>query len=317
MASILASVWNEDVAEHRNIQDTNDAYLANIQKNGTYSVVPRVPGGEISPEQLIRIGQVALEYDLYSKITGGQRIDLFGARMEDLPDIWQKLGEVGLESGHAYAKALRTVKSCVGSEWCRYGVQASTEMAIRIENRYKGLRSPHKIKMAVSGCARECAEAQSKDVGIIATEKGWNLYVCGNGGMKPQHGQLFITDADDETLIRTIDRLLMYYVRTADRLTRTATWLNKFPGGLHRLKEIILEDSLSICEELEVEMRHVIDTYQDEWRSTYSSPEKRKRFSHFINSSEGDSNVRFTRVRNQIQPMESAIVAETSSFTHR
>lgn len=302
VASILASVWNEYILHHTEVQDTNDAFLANMQKNGTYSVVPRVPGGELTPLQLIRIGEVARDFDLYTKITGGQRIDLFGARLEHLPDIWESLGEVGLESGHAYAKALRTVKSCVGSTWCRFGVQDSTEMAIRLENRYKGLRAPHKIKFAVSGCARECAEAQGKDIGVIATEKGWNLYVCGNGGMVPQHAKLILADTNDETLIRTIDRVLMFYVRTADRLTRTATWLNKLPGGLDHLKDVVLEDSLNICDTLEKEMQHIIDTYQCEWKSTYTDPAKRARFRHFVNDDKGDPNVSFTRERDQIQP---------------
>ena len=162
---------------------------------------------------------------------------MLGARLEQLPDIWRELVDAGFESGHAYGKALRTVKSCVGSTWCRYGVQDSVSLAIRIENRYKGLRAPHKLKSAVSGCARECAEAQGKDFGIIATEKGYNLYLCGNGGMKPQHAQLFATDLDEATLIKYIDRFLMFYVRTADRLQRTAGWLNNLEGGLDYLQE--------------------------------------------------------------------------------
>ena len=182
VASILASLWNDSVLDHSTLQDTNDRFLANIQRGGSYSVVPRVPGGEITPEKLIVLGEVGKKYGLYTKITGGQRIDLFGAEVHQLPSIWEELVNAGFESGHAYGKALRTVKSCVGSTWCRYGVQDSVGFAIRVENRYKGLRSPHKLKSAVSGCIRECAEAQSKDFGLIATEQGYNLYVCGNGG---------------------------------------------------------------------------------------------------------------------------------------
>ena len=184
IASVLASLWNELILKKGNdtSQDSNDRFLANIQKGGTYSVVPRVPGGEIKPEKLIVIGQVAQKYGLYTKITGAQRIDMFGAHLSDLPAIWIDLIDAGFESGHAYGKALRTVKSCVGSTWCRFGLHDSVSFAIRIEERYRGLRAPHKLKSAVSGCVRECAEAQSKDFGIIATEKGWNLYVCGNGG---------------------------------------------------------------------------------------------------------------------------------------
>jgi nitrite reductase (NADH) large subunit len=304
VGSILASTWNEHILAPRNapLQDSNDLFLANIQKDGTYSVVPRIPGGEITPEGLIVIGQVARKYGLCTKITGGQRIDLFGARVDQLPSIWEELIAAGFESGHAYGKALRTVKSCVGSTWCRYGVQDSVKMAIDIERRYRGLRAPHKIKSAVSGCTRECAEAQSKDFGVIATEKGWNLYVCGNGGMKPQHAQLLAADVDDEMLIKLIDRFLMFYIRTADRLQRTAGWLNQLEGGLDYLKQVILDDSLGICAELEADMQKLVDTYECEWKATVEDPERRKRFRHFVNSDNKDENVVFVRERGQIRP---------------
>lgn len=301
VASILASVHSDSVMELQVIQDTNDTFLANIQKNGSYSVIPRVPGGEVTPEQLIVMGQVAQKYNLYTKITGGQRIDLFGAQREDLPDIWERLSAAGLESGLGYAKSLRTVKSCVGLSWCRYGVQDSTALAIEIETRYKGLRSPHKIKMAVSGCARECAEAQSKDVGIIATEKGWNLYVCGNGGMKPQHAVLLVGDTDKETLIRLLDRFLMYYVHTAGRLERTATWLNKLPGGIAKVVEVVVEDKLEIAETLEDEMAHVVASYSCEWKAAFSDPATRARFAPFLNTAERDPSIEFDIVRGQSQ----------------
>lgn len=303
VASILASIYNENVMDHFKIQDTNDYYMANMQKNGTYSVVPRVPGGEIFPEQLIRLGEVAKKYDLYTKITGGQRVDLFGAQANDLPAIWEELIEVGFETGHAYAKSLRTVKSCVGETWCRFGVGDSTALAVEIEHRYKGLRSPHKLKMAVSGCARECAEAQGKDVGIIATETGWNLYVCGNGGMRPQHAVLLAGDLSKEDLIKYIDIFLMYYVKTADKLTRTSTWLNKLEGGIDHLKNVVLEDSLGINDELLKDMQHIVDTYQCEWKSTVKSPEKRARFRHFVNSPKRDENLKMAELRGQLQPV--------------
>jgi nitrite reductase (NADH) large subunit len=276
VASVLASCWNEYLLKpaHLPLQDTNDRYFANIQKDGTYSVVPRMAAGEVTPDGLIAIGQIAKRYQLYSKITGGQRIDLFGARLEELPAIWRELAEAGFETGHAYGKSLRTVKSCVGSTWCRYGVQDSTALAVTLEHRYKGLRAPHKIKMAVSGCTRECAEAQGKDIGVIATEKGWNLYVCGNGGMKPRHGDLFASDLDDATLIRTVDRLLMFYIRTADRLQRTSTWMDNLEGGIDYLREVILEDSLGIGEELEQEMARVVASYQCEWQTTLNDPQR-------------------------------------------
>lgn len=304
VASILASHWNEGVHEapHVKLQDTNDTFLANMQKDGTYSIVPRIAGGEITPDKLLVIGQVAKDYNLYTKITGGQRIDLFGAQLHQLPDIWQVLIDAGFETGHAYGKAVRTVKSCVGSTWCRYGQQDSVGMAIALEHRYKGLRAPHKIKFAVSGCTRECAEAQSKDIGVIATENGWNLYVCGNGGMKPRHADLFATDLDDASLIRTIDRLLMFYVRTADRLQRTARWLESLDGGLDYLTDVILNDSLGLGAELDEQMARIIDHYQCEWRATLEDEQKLKRFRTFVNSPEPDDNVVFVEERNQIRP---------------
>jgi len=302
-ASIFASLGQGHVMDHKGLQDTNDAFMANIQKNGTYSVVPRVPGGEITPDQLIAIGAVAKEFDLYTKITGGQRIDLFGARVEDLPAIWQRLIDAGMESGHAYAKALRTVKSCVGSTWCRFGVQDSTTLAIDLEKRYRGLRAPHKIKFGVSGCARECAEAQGKDVGIIATTKGWNLYVCGNGGMTPRHAVLLVSDIDRETLIKYVDRFLVYYIRTADRLTRTAPWLEKMPGGIEHVRDVVCRDKLGLGAEMEAEMAKLVEGYEDEWAVTLADPVKLARFRPFANSEARDESIAFTRVRGQIQPI--------------
>jgi nitrite reductase (NADH) large subunit len=304
IGSILASCWNEFVlgGERAALQDTNDYYLANMQKDGTYSVVPRVPGGEITPDKLIVLGEVARKFGLYTKITGGQRIDLFGARVHELPLIWKELIAAGFESGHAYGKAMRTVKSCVGSTWCRFGVQDSVGLAIEIENRYRGLRGPHKIKLAVSGCTRECAEAQGKDVGVIATEKGWNLYVCGNGGMKPRHAELLAADLDKNTLIRYIDRFLMFYIRTADRLQRTSTWRDNLEGGLDYLKGVVCRDELGIAAELEADMARVVATYECEWKKAVEDPITLKRFRHFVNSDVTDPNVLFVQERGQIRP---------------
>ncbi|TQV76851.1 nitrite reductase large subunit [Aliikangiella marina] len=304
VASILASLWNDYVLEKNKIplQDTNDTYLANMQKDGSYSVVPRVPGGEITPDKLIVLGEVAKKYDLYTKITGGQRVDLFGARVDQLPSIWAELIDAGFETGHAYGKAVRTVKSCVGSTWCRYGVQDSVAMAIFIENRYKGIRAPHKIKFAVSGCTRECAEAQSKDIGVIATENGWNLYVCGNGGMRPRHAELFASDLNDDTLILYIDRILSFYINTADRLQRTSVWMENMEGGLDYLRQVVIDDHLGVCDELERQIAHVIANYQCEWKTTINDPEALKRFKPFVNSNETDSTIEFVRERGQIRP---------------
>ncbi|MGW3289897.1 nitrite reductase large subunit NirB [Streptomyces sp. NPDC001002] len=289
--------------EQAALQDSNDHFLANLQKNGSYSVVPRIPGGEITPEKLIVIGEVARDFGLYTKITGGQRIDLFGARVEQLPLIWARLVDAGFESGHAYGKALRTVKSCVGQTWCRYGVQDSVRMAIDLELRYRGLRSPHKLKSAVSGCARECAEAQSKDFGVIATASGWNLYVGGNGGATPRHADLLAQDLTDAELIRLIDRFLMFYIRTADRLERTSVWLERIPGGLDHIREVVVEDSLGICEELESLMTAHVANYADEWATTINDPEKLGRFVSFVNAPDTpDPVVGFIPERDQIKP---------------
>ncbi|HYF70418.1 MAG TPA: nitrite reductase large subunit NirB [Ohtaekwangia sp.] len=302
VASLMASIWNEPILEQDTIQDSNDRYLANIQRGGTYSVVPRIAGGEITPAKLMAIGRIAEKYNLYTKITGGQRIDMFGARMEELPHIWEELVAEGFESGHAYGKALRTIKSCVGSTWCRYGVQDSVSFAVFIEDRYKGIRAPHKLKGAVSGCIRECAEAQSKDFGIIATEKGWNLYVAGNGGARPQHAKLLIADVDTETCVKLIDRFLAFYIKTADPLTRTATWLNKMEGGLEYLYDVIVNDSLGIAEELEKEMKQLIDNYHCEWKKAVEDPIMRSRFKHFVNADEADPTLEFVEMRGQKCP---------------
>ncbi|TGL53625.1 nitrite reductase large subunit [Leptospira meyeri] len=304
VASILASIWNEPILKHREIQDTNDKYLANIQRGGTYSVVPRIPGGEITPDKLIAIGDVAKKYNLYCKITGGQRIDLLGARIDQLPAIWKDLIEFGFESGHAYGKSMRTVKSCVGSTWCRFGVQDSTSFAIKLEERYKGIRAPHKLKCGVSGCIRECAEARGKDFGIIATERGWNLYFGGNGGVNPKHAILFAEDLDEDTCIKYIDRYMMFYIRTADKLMRTSTWLEQLEGGIEYLKDVVINDRLGINSQLDEEMNALVNTYLCEWKDVVEDPEKQKKFRHFVNSAEIDPNIKFIEERGQIRPVD-------------
>ncbi|PRX96254.1 nitrite reductase large subunit NirB [Allonocardiopsis opalescens] len=309
VASILASQGNGHVldGEQAALQDTNDHFLANIQRNGSYSVVPRIPGGEITPEKLMVIAEVARDFKLYTKITGGQRIDLFGARVDQLPHIWSRLVAAGFESGHAYGKALRTVKSCVGSTWCRYGVQDSVGLAVELELRYRGLRAPHKIKAGVSGCARECAEARSKDVGVIATEHGWNLYVGGNGGFRPRHAELLAADVDTATLVKLIDRFLMFYVRTADRLQRTAAWIEAMDGGLDHLRAVVVDDSLGIAAELEAAMARHIDNYADEWKGVLDDPEKLARFTSFVNAPDvPDPSISFSVLREQRVPTDPA-----------
>ncbi|WP_104084427.1 nitrite reductase large subunit NirB [Cryobacterium sp. Y11] len=305
VGSILASQNSSYIldAGRGTLQDTNDRAMANMQKDGTYSVVPRIPGGEITPTKLAVIAQVALDFDLYTKITGGQRIDLFGARLEQLPDIWRILVNAGFESGQAYGKSLRNVKSCVGSTWCRFGVQDAVGLAIRLELRYRGLRAPHKFKFGVSGCARECAEARAKDVGIIASDSGWNMYVGGNGGFQPAHGQLLATDLDEETLIKYIDRYMMYYIRTADRMQRTARWMEDLGGGLEHVRDVVINDSLDLADELEQAMLAHVDNYEDEWAATLADPERLRRFRSFVNApTEPDPSIALVTERDQIRP---------------
>jgi nitrite reductase (NADH) large subunit len=305
VASILAATDGGYIldGEQATLQDTNDHFLANLQRNGTYSVVPRIPGGEVTPEKLIVIGEVARDFNLYTKITGGQRIDLFGARVEQLPAIWRRLVDAGFESGHAYGKALRTVKSCAGSTWCRYGVQDSVGLAIALELRYRGLRAPHKVKAAVSGCARECAEARGKDFGVIATEAGWNLYVGGNGGFRPRHADLFASDLSTVDLVRMIDRFLMFYIRTADRLQRTASWIEAMDGGLDHLRAVVVDDALGLCAELDAAMAHHVASYADEWRATLDDPQRLQRFVSFVNAPDTpDPSITFEVERGQPVP---------------
>lgn len=305
IASILAVLVGSHVLDGENatLQDTNDHVMANMQKDGTYSVVPRMPGGEVTPDGLLAIGQVAKDFALYTKITGGQRIDMFGARLEQLPLIWARLVDAGFESGHAYGKSLRTVKSCVGSTWCRFGVLDAVGMAVKLELRYRGLRAPHKLKLGVSGCARECAEARSKDVGVIATETGWNMYVGGNGGFSPRHAELFASGLDDAGLIRAIDRFFMYYIRTADRLQRTAPWCEEIEGGVDGLRAVVFDDSLGICADLDAAMRTHVERYEDEWAATLRDPEKLRRFESFVNAADTpDPSLAYVAERGQIRP---------------
>lgn len=312
--SIFATTGTDPILDHDMLQDTNDRFLANIQRKGLYSVVPRIPGGEITPEKLIVIGQVAQKYSLYTKVTGGQRIDLFGARIDQLPDIWEELIAAGFESGHAYAKSLRTVKSCVGSTWCRYGVGDSVGFAVRVEHRYKGLRSPHKLKSAVSGCTRECAEAQSKDFGLIATEHGYNLYIAGNGGTKPRHGDLLAADIDEDTALKYIDRFLMYYIRTADKLQRTSVWMDKIDGGIEHVKDVVINDSLGLCEQLEADIQKLIDGYVCEWKDAVENPEKRDRFRHYAGEQKASPPVEMVIERGQTHPIAWPAVSATGKF---
>ncbi|QIK84529.1 nitrite reductase large subunit NirB [Sanguibacter sp. HDW7] len=305
VASILSSLGVGHVLDRANapLQDTNDHALANMQKDGTYSVIPRIPGGEITPEKLAVIADVAREYGLYTRITGAQRIGMFGARLEQLPQIWKRLVDAGMESGQAYGKSLRAVKSCVGQSWCRFGVQDSVGMGVQLELRYRGLRAPHKFKVGVSGCARECAEARGKDVGVIATERGWNVYVGGNGGFTPRHAELLAEDLDDGMLLRVIDRFLAYYIRSADRLQRTAPWVADYPGGIVELRKVLVDDTLGICADLEASIAEHVEGYEDEWAATLADPARLARFASFVNAPDTpDPDLAYTPERGQVRP---------------
>jgi nitrite reductase (NADH) large subunit len=305
VASILATLGIGHVLapDQAPLQDTNDHLLANLQKDGTYSVVPRMPGGEVTPEQLLELAEVARDFGLFTRITGAQRIGMFGARQDQLPAIWRRLVDAGFESGHAYGKSLRQVKTCIGSAWCRFGVQDSATMAVRLELRYRGLRAPHKFKMGVSGCARECAEARGKDVGVIATEKGWNVYVGGNGGFTPRHADLLAEDLDDARLVQVVDRFLALYVQRGDRLQRTAPFVATYPGGIDALRRVVVDDHEGIGAELDAVIERHVASYADEWRTTLEDPEKLHRFTPYVNApGASDPDLSYVPQRGQARP---------------
>ena len=227
---------------------------------------------------------------------------MFGAKKQDLISIWTELVNGGMESGHAYAKSLRTVKSCVGTTWCRFGIGDSVGMAVRLEERYKSIRSPHKLKGGVSGCVRECAEAQNKDFGLIASEKGFNLFVGGNGGAKPRHSELLAKDVPPDDVVPILDRYLMFYMRTADKLQRTARWVEQLPGGIKYLREVILEDKLGICAELEKQMQELIGTFFCEWTEVINNPERQKAFAQFGNTKDTLETIEQVDERDQQRP---------------
>ncbi|KAH3670375.1 hypothetical protein OGAPHI_000890 [Ogataea philodendri] len=304
VGSILSTLYNRHLLkkEVHGLQDTNDRYLGNIQRNGTFSVVPRMSAGEVTPEKLVSIGQIAQKYDVYTKITGAQRLDLFGVKKSDLPKIWKDLNDAGFESGQAYGKTLRNVKSCVGSTWCRYGIGDSVGLAVRLEERYKGIRSPHKMKGGVSGCVRDCAEFHSKDFGLCAVQDGFNIYVGGNGGMKPAHAQLLASNVRPDEVIPILDRYLMFYITTADRLQRTARWLEGLDGGIEYLKDVIINDKLGICDELESQMRTLVAGYYDEWARAVAEDSDNPIFKQFMNTPETQETVEIVSERGQPRP---------------
>ncbi|GIX07618.1 MAG: nitrite reductase [NAD(P)H] [Candidatus Poribacteria bacterium] len=261
LASLLRSVWNDQYVDERDSRFINDRVHANIQKDGTFSVVPRIYGGVVTPEQLRRIADVAEKYRARMvKITGGQRIDILGVRKEDLPAIWR---ELGMPSGHAYTKAFRTCKTCVGTEFCRFGVGDAISLGIQVEKRFQGIEFPHKVKLAASGCPRNCAEASTKDIGYIAVEDGWEVLVGGAAGSTVRKGDLLCKVKTHEEAIRITGRFMEYYRRHGKYRERTHAFVERI--GIERLRQILVEDSEGICAELDAAIEEAVRAYRDPW----------------------------------------------------
>jgi nitrite reductase (NADH) large subunit len=263
LASLLRTIWGSEYEDERDARFINDRVHANIQKDATFSVVPRIYGGVTSPHQLRTIADVAEKYNVpMVKITGGQRIDLLGVKKEQLPSIWKDLG---MTSGHAYTKAVRTVKTCVGEEFCRYGVGDSTGLGIKIEQRFQGMEAPHKIKMAASGCPRNCAESLVKDVGVVAVEGGrWEIYVGGAAGSCVRKGDVLCTVDTHEDVLKYIGRFIQYYRENAKYLERTYHFLERV--GIEKLKQVLMEDSEGICGRLDAEIDRTANSFRDPWQ---------------------------------------------------
>jgi nitrite reductase (NADH) large subunit len=262
LVSLLRMMWGEEYVDERGARFINDRVHANIQKDGTFSVVPQMKGGCTTPEQLRRIADVADKYAVpLVKLTGGQRIDLLGIRKEDLPKVW---ADLGMPSGYAYGKSFRTVKTCVGSEFCRFGLGESTALGIAIETRFQGLESPAKMKLAVTGCPRNCAEAYVKDLGVVAVEGGrWEIYVGGAAGAHVRKGDLLATVDSPAEVITLTGRFLQYYRENANWLERTYAFVPRV--GIERIRQIVVADSDGIAADLDARMQQSINAYSDPW----------------------------------------------------
>jgi nitrite reductase (NADH) large subunit len=263
LASLLKTLWPGEYEDERDARFINDRVHANIQKDGTFSVVPRIYAGVTSAEELMRIATVAVKYKVpLVKLTGGQRIDLLGIKKEDLPAVWQDLG---MPSGHAYTKAFRTCKSCVGTDFCRYGVGDSIALAQKIERRFQGVESPHKMKLATAGCPRNCSEAYVKDIGAVAIEGGkWEVYVGGAAGGSVRKADLLCTvDTHDDVLLY-MGRFMQYYREHGKYLERTYGFVTRV--GIDTLRQILVADSLGICARLDAEIQKAVDAYHDPWK---------------------------------------------------
>jgi nitrite reductase (NADH) large subunit len=263
LASLLKSLCNSEYDDERDARFINDRVHANIQRDGTFSVVPQLKGGVTNSAQLRKIADVADKYQVpMIKLTGGQRIDLLGIRKEDLPAVW---ADLDMPSGYAYGKSFRTVKTCVGTDFCRYGVGDSTALGIAIEERFQGLASPGKMKLAVTGCPRNCAEALCKDLGVVAIDGGrWEIYVGGAAGAHVRKGDLLATVDNPEEAITLTGRFLQYYRENANWLERTYAWVPRF--GIEKIRAVVVDDSEGIAQQLDQAMQKSIDAYHDPWQ---------------------------------------------------
>jgi nitrite reductase (NADH) large subunit len=263
LASLLKALWPGEYVDERDARFINDRVHANIQKDGTFSVVPRIYGGVTTPAELRRIADVAEKYKVpMVKITGGQRLDLLGIKKEDLPAVWK---ELGIPSGHAYTKAFRTCKSCVGTDFCRYGLGDSIALSQKIERRFQGVESPHKMKLATAGCPRNCSEAYVKDLGAVAIEGGlWEIYVGGAAGGTVRKGDLLCTVNNHDDVLKIMGRFMQYYREHGKYLERSYHFVERI--GIETLKKILVEDSLGLCARLEGEIQKAVDAYKDPWK---------------------------------------------------
>jgi len=263
LASLLQMMWPDEFVDERDARFINDRVHANIQRDGTFSVVPQMKGGVTNSAQLRKIADVADKYDVpMIKLTGGQRIDLLGLRKEDLPAVW---ADLDMPSGYAYGKSFRTVKTCVGSDFCRFGVGDSTALGIAIEGRFQGIAGPGKMKLAVTGCPRNCAEALCKDLGVVAVDGGrWEIYVGGAAGAHIRKGDLLATVDDPDEVIRLTGRFLQYYRENANWLERTYSWVPRF--GIDEIRAVVVNDRDGIAERLDAAMQKAVDAYRDPWK---------------------------------------------------
>jgi len=263
LASLLSVVWKGQYDDERDARFINDRVHANIQKDGTFSVIPEMPGGLCTPDELRRIAHVAEKYSVpLLKLTGGQRIDLVGVKKDDLPAVWRDLD---MPAGSAWGKFYRTCKSCIGSEYCRFGLGNSMALAVKIEQRFRGLDTPAKLKLATAGCPRNCSEAYVKDVGAVAVEGGkWELYVGGAAGAEIRKGdRLCILDSEEEVL-KIAGRFIQYYRENAKYKERTYSFVPRI--GLEKLRSVLLDDSEGIAERLDQEMEASAAAAYDVWR---------------------------------------------------